>query len=403
MIRNPILVFWVLSKMILAPPSWPIRVNHENDGESSTFLSVTPEAIMFKHHPTLVNIKSSKPLWTAITSDIDEMSTTSSSATGTISIQATRPIEKGEELFLEFDQHIHSIMPDWFDHIIPTLFDYNEATEILHEARTQIRDPRGPRGKKLAKHQSVVGAAIQMIQHVVGRYRPAAAKLMGQTIISLAQYRGTAADVHSLELGLKSIPWVQLTMTGMCYTDVAIALEIIDTTNDDQEETSDHVTRLSRVATVHAVPKGQPFHPIPILLQHVGSTVDVKPPSDETKGNDVECIDDTSTTSSGTCSSNAMTSTIRQDDTKRCWSWSPDQNIKMKVCPLEDSFLSNLIRMGTRGTVGEKNSDQGTTVVPPPPPIPNTRLQWSQLKQATRVVGSQWIPSNEMVRYHHNS
>jgi hypothetical protein len=360
--------------MILEPPSWIIPINDD----PTHLLSITPEALLFKHHPTLNNIESSTTLWT----------TTTTGTGDTITIQATRPIEQGQELYLDYDQHLHSILPNWYDTVIPTLDDYNEATEVLFQARKHIRDPPGPRGRSISKQQSVVGSALRMVQQVMARYRPAAAKLMGTALETIAHYRGKAEDVHCLELGLKNITLNSIARHGMCISDV-VAVDTTDTTDwptTTTTTTNPPMTNTStKMTTVHAVPKGHRFHPIPVLLQR-------QLPLTAQQATNEGCMEDeqSSLLSSGSCSNSADIVTA---SFTTCWSWAQDQKAALNVCPLQQAFrANNLVAMASRSH--DHDTNPSTT------PTANVQLQWSQWKQATEVLNSKLEPPAKLVRTH---
>ena len=361
--------------MILSPPSWAIHTVNEDP------LWVTPEAFLFKHHPTLTNVQSSPgSLWTT--------ETTTSSTYG-ITIQATRTIEQGQELFLDYHQHLHSILPTWYDPVIPTIDDYKEATDILHQARNHIRDPPGARGRQLSKQQSVVGSALRMIQQVVARYRPAAAKLMGMTLEAIAQFRGKATDVNCLDLGLKNITWKSISIHGMCLNDILPGATTTTTTTDSMDS----------MTTVHAVPKGQRFYPIPVLLQQPSGVAD--------NAIDGECSANTETSSSSSSTTTESCSSSRRSAETAtapspCWSWNKDQNVPFHVCPLQQSFLSNRIQRASISTQsdGDKEPTNPLTIttISDATTKANVKLEWSSWKGATAVMNSNREPPTELVR-----
>jgi hypothetical protein len=355
--------------MILAPPSWPIHSVNEDP------LWVTPEAFLFKHHPTLTNVKSSGSLWTTTppptgrTGSVEAAGTTST----TIAIQATQPIQRGQELFLDYHQHLHSILPTWYHSVIPTLDDYNEATEILHQARKTIRDPPGARGRNLSKQQSVVGAALRMIQHVVARYRPAAAKLIGTTLEAIAQFRGKADDVNCLELGLRNITWNSISIHGMCVHDIVPAVASTGTG--------------SMMTTVHAVPKGQRFHPIPVLLQQRSGP-------DHTVNGECSLDEDDSPSSSSASSKRCTAGTVTAPSP--CWSWENNRHVPFHVCPLQQSFFFNQIQRAipTCSDCDREETSPPTTAAK----RANVKLEWSSWKGVTSVMNPKWEPPAELVR-----
>lgn len=261
---------------------------------SSSQLTVVPEAFLLKHHPTKSNVVPSSPFWTEIASE--------SQAAPSISLKATRLISEGEELFVDYTHHLHSILPEWYHEVLPVLDDYEEATFLLHRSRQSIRDPPGPRGRQMSKQQSVVGQAMMLVTKVVERYRPAAAKLLVQALHGMSQYRGRADDANCLDLGLKSPTWKSLTQYGMCSTDIGHQL--------------DGTTKLTR--SKRPFLKGQKVHPIPVLLR-------------QSKHGDCAKED-----SSETC-------TVSSTASDFCWAL---PTTSLEACPLSSiDYLSSLLQV----------------------------------------------------------
>jgi len=215
-------------------------------------LWIAPEALVLKHHPTLPNVHPSMPLWTTMS----EPSADSSSSSNIV-LKATQPIFVGQELFLQFDQHLHSVLPEWFDQILPTVDDYAEADWMILEARNTFREPRGPTGRKLNKYQQtgVLGQALEMVQRVVARYRPAVSKLLPSALQSLSQYRGRANDVTSLYLALQNQTSSNLGRNALCLSDVT------------QKMSKDENGKTGLLITSRNVTQGRRVHAMPILVR----------------------------------------------------------------------------------------------------------------------------------------
>jgi hypothetical protein len=201
------------------------------------------------------NIKLLQPLWSKedYNSQSDEQSP--------IIVQATQPIGEGDELFLPFEQHLHSQLPAWFDQIIPTMEDYTEADLLIQEARTTFRGPLGSRARNTNKRDqaSVVGLALRMIQKIVARYRPAAAKLLRVALESLSSYIGKADQVTSLSMGLKNHTFEKLKRHGLCISDV-------DNSDSDSATTTTSATTKNMVVTRN-VTQGNRVYPVPLLVR----------------------------------------------------------------------------------------------------------------------------------------
>jgi hypothetical protein len=376
--------------MILAPPSWPLVMlntttttsshDDEHDNPSRVFqtMLVTPEAFLFNHHPTLANVEASEVLWTMTTP------TTTKTASTMITIKATRHIVEGQELFFNFHQHLHSILPHWYQSILPTMDDYQEATIVLHQARQAIKDPPGPRGRKLAKSASVVGPALQVVQQVMARYRPVAAKLLKQAFLNIPHYEGRVDQANILHLGLKNRTWSSLSIHGFCLSnivdggvplsgDVVTAAGLNDPT--------------SRLRTVHAVPKGHRFHPVPILLRRHAEE-NARPPDMSEPNDNGHCQ---RSNPSESCPNSAMTVSSAGSDPSTCWSWGNNNNSMLDICPLQQAFLMN--RVGMASIMPLDNTEAASQQAP------NVQLQWSQWKQATSVFAdASWESLADMVR-----
>lgn len=223
--------------MILANPSLLV------EWEGSKRFWITPQSLLFKHHPTLPNVETSDLLWTTV-------EPTSENAHPKIVLKATKPIAVGEELILSYEQHLHSQLPEWFDQSIPRLEDYLEADFLIQEARNIFRDPKGPRGRNVDKQQQsgIVGQALRMVQHVVARYRPATAKLMPIALQALSSYRGRADGVTSLYLGLHNQSISILTRYGLCFSDI-------------------NYTATNHALVTRNITKGKRVHPVPLLVR----------------------------------------------------------------------------------------------------------------------------------------
>lgn len=204
-------------------------------------LWIAPESLLFKHHPTLPNIQPSQPLWTT---------TIEPGSSGAIVMKTSQPIVAGEELLLSFNQHLHSVLPEWFDQVFPVHDDYVEADFLIMEARRTFREPLGPRGRKANQNQQtgMVGQALRMVQRVVARYRPAVSKLLPIALQALTKYTGRVDEVTSLYFALHNQTLNGLARNGLCLSDVTVA-------NNDALTTNRSVTKGGRV------------HPLPVLVR----------------------------------------------------------------------------------------------------------------------------------------
>jgi hypothetical protein len=227
-------------------------------------LWISPQALLLKHHPLLANVESNQPLWAFSGSD-SVMDDTGS--TTTIILKTNQEIVAGQELLLPFDQHLHSILPEWFDPVIPTLDDYKEADYLIQEARNTFREPKGPRGRNANKQQQtgMVGQGLRMVQRVVSRYRPAVAKLLPTAVDTLSTtYRGRAEDATSLYLGLQNRSAALLARHGLCLSDINATTR----TSSDETAAGDEEAPLSMTAVVtRNVTKGELVQPLPLFIR----------------------------------------------------------------------------------------------------------------------------------------
>lgn len=257
--------------MILGAPSILIEMNALSSSLPSK-LWVTPQSLLLKHHPTLANIEPSQPLWSLDNSD--------DTARTTVILKTNQAIAAGEELFLHFDQHLHSVLPEWFNSVIPTADDYSEADFLIQEARRTFREPKGQRGRNANKQQQtgMVGQGLRMVQRVVSRYRPAVAKLLPIAIETLSTtYRGRADEATSLYLGLQNQSAPLLMRHGLCFSDISATISdtitggastTTSTLVDKSGEGKASVSSSSGIAVVtRNVTKGHRVHPLPLFLR----------------------------------------------------------------------------------------------------------------------------------------
>lgn len=308
--------------MILGYPSLHVST------EQSTPLWISPHALLFKHHPTMSNIKLSKPIWS------NERHTSPSDDTSPIVLHAAKSIMLGEELFLTFEQHLHPRLPEWFDQVIPTMEDYKEADYLIHEARNTFRGPLSSRARNTNKRDqaSVVGLALRMIQGIAERYRPAAAKLMRVALESLSTYSGKADQVTSLYMALKNQTLEKLRRQGLCISDV--------TTTTGTGTWNTVVTR--------NVTKGNRVYPVPLLVK-------LKP---EARPQQQSCSNDNIVDGSeGLCQNLPIVMS------NSCWS---RPGVLVEVCPLHPLTNMHIVEPGTNDATVE--------------------LQWTNWTDATKGV-----------------
>jgi hypothetical protein len=144
-------------------------------GDTSTLC--TPFAFVVKHHPTLANVEG--PLVV-----VDS----SSSDAPPFELIATRPIQAGDELFVEYLHHPASLLPSLFDHI-PLPNDYELAEELSQDARltsSRMTAAHRKRGHQLKPEQFV----LALLRRSIEKFNPrVAALLQGPAPIGMEQHQ----------------------------------------------------------------------------------------------------------------------------------------------------------------------------------------------------------------------
>ena len=181
---------------------WPFLNLPDADGTS---YFVPPYSMLMKHHHLLANVKpSSQPLWSK-----------DSPPENDIKLIATGDINIGQELFLDFASHPHSVLPNLFDRV-PTQQDYEEADEVIVEERITFKvQSKKPVSKKRSPE---VGMGLRMVQKAVSRYNPRVANLLPTMAKNLALY---SLDGATTALDALSKPTHKsLAGLGGCLSDV---------------------------------------------------------------------------------------------------------------------------------------------------------------------------------------
>jgi hypothetical protein len=144
-------------------------------GETSTLC--TPFAFLVKHHPTLANVEG--PLVV-----VDS----SSSDAPPVELIATRPIQAGDELFVEYLHHPASLLPSFFDHI-PLPHEYEWAEELSQDARltsNRMTAAHRKRGHQLKPEQFI----MSLLRRSIEKFNPrVAALLRGRAPIGMDQHQ----------------------------------------------------------------------------------------------------------------------------------------------------------------------------------------------------------------------
>jgi hypothetical protein len=222
------------------------------------YLSLAPYALLLKHHPMLQNVQPSAPLWTSSSADDH------SPPKEPIILTATQPIQAGQELYLDFAQHVQSIDPQLLlsshnHHQLPTSHHYQEADEIIQDARTTFK----AKHFIAKKRQYEIGMGLRMMTKVVARYQPIVASLLPTLVDTLLNFNYEHKGSTSALIMMHNQTKMSLGTFGACMSDIDIDIDIdIDRTSMDRS--SQRTTR----TTTRSIPTGQRVHPMPLYIRN---------------------------------------------------------------------------------------------------------------------------------------
>jgi hypothetical protein len=189
---------------------------------------VHPYAYLIKHHPTLANVQGT--LWIT---DSDEgkhkaMKSKKSQKQLTLSLRAMRPIDIGEEIFVSWSDHPHSLMNNMpftqstthlslFQHI-PTNADYDKADAIFNDLQSTIRRMQGAHRQRQINVDS--SFLFTLVYRTALALQPQIAALLPQSKAD-GQAR-MASHQSSRYSSLKNVTLVNLQTMGRCLSDTHI-------------------------------------------------------------------------------------------------------------------------------------------------------------------------------------
>jgi hypothetical protein len=230
---------WPFFEMEWNPTTRKVEQEH-----NMQYLFLAPYALLLNHHPLLQNVQPSAPLWTSsITNDEPPLKEP-------IVLTATQPIQAGQELYLDFAQHVHSIEPQLLLHNkLPTIHHYQEADEIIQDARTTFK----AKNFIAKKRQYEIGMGLRMMTKVVARYQPIVASLLPTLVDTLLNFNYEHKGSTSALIMMHNQTKISLGTFGACMSDLG---------PDSSSQTT--TTR----TTTRSVLAGQRVHPMPLYIRN---------------------------------------------------------------------------------------------------------------------------------------
>ena len=152
--------------------------------DDSTLLWLQPYAFLIKHHPTLANVEG-------------HLFDKSPEPSDRLELVATRPIEIGEELFVEYKHH-PATQSHLFDHI-PSLEEHRIAEELVNDMKStskRLLQSHRKTGKQVKADKYMSGLLIRSIEHFNPRV---AALLEEQPSLSTGYHKVSSTCLGDLE------------------------------------------------------------------------------------------------------------------------------------------------------------------------------------------------------------